>query len=157
VHFSDTPPPPQSSKNVTQKRMGGGEVDSSQLPFATQVAMKASPVTLYTAPGCGDPCASGRKLLSDRGIPYTERDAQANPADADAVKKHMGGLKVPLLLVGGEALKGYEPGAWQMALDNAGYPRTRLPGTLTPKPQIAPAPVAAAPESQSEPPPEPTK
>ena len=41
VHFSDTPPPPQVTKNVTEKRMGGGSVESAQLPFATQQAMKS--------------------------------------------------------------------------------------------------------------------
>src|SRR5437762_3218881 len=96
VHFSDTPPPPQASKNVTEKRMGGGTVADSQLPYATQLAAKTSPVILYTAPQCGDPCEQGRSLLSDRGVPYTERDAQANRADAEAVKKAIGALQVPL-------------------------------------------------------------
>lgn len=139
VHFSDTPPN-EPAKNVMQKRMGGGTVDVSQLPYATQLAMKNHPVTLYTAPQCGDPCANGRTLLADRGIPYTERDAQANPADAEAVKKLVGALRVPVLLVGSETMKGYDANAWQAALDGAGYPRTKLPGTLTPRPQVAPAP-----------------
>src|SRR5262245_48815905 len=85
VHFSDTPPPPQSTKNVTEMRMRGGGADVSGLPYATQVAAKANPVTLYTAAQCGDPCDQGRTLLGDRGIPYTERDAQASPEDTEAV------------------------------------------------------------------------
>src|SRR4051812_35465847 len=66
VHFSDTPPNEQT-KGLTQKRMGGGDLDATQLPYATQQAMKKSPVTLYTAPQCGDPCANGRTLLGNRG------------------------------------------------------------------------------------------
>ena len=139
VHFSDTPPP-QSTKNVTQQRVGGGTAAASQLPYATQQAMKNSPVTLFTAPQCGDPCAQGRALLSERGIPYTERDAQGNRADADRVKKLIGALQVPVLLVGGDALKGYDPNSWNSSLDSAGYSRTRLPGSLAPRPVIAPAP-----------------
>lgn len=139
VHFSDTPPP-QSTKNVTQQRVGGGTAAVSQLPYATQQALKNSPVTLFTAPQCGDPCAQGRALLSERGIPYTERDAQANRADADQVKKLIGALQVPVLLVGGDPLKGYDPNSWNSALDSAGYPRTRLPGSLAPRPVIAPPP-----------------
>ncbi len=146
VHFSDTPPPPES-KGVTQKRMGGGVVEENQLPFATQLAMRKSPVTLYTAPACGDPCASGRNLLASRGIPYTERDAQANPADAQALKKLIGALQVPVLLVGETRAKGYDANAWHSVLDAAGYPRTRLPGTVTPRPNIAPAPPAAEAEA----------
>ena len=153
VHFSDTPPAPQVSKNVTEKRMGGGAVDASQLPFATQAAMKSNPVTLYTAPQCGNPCSDGRNLLSNRGIPYVERDAQANRADADAVKKAIGSLQVPVLMVGNDALKGYDAGSWNSALDTAGYPRTKLPGTLVPKPVIAPPP--PPPEPPPAPPPEP--
>lgn len=153
VHFSDTPPPPQASKNVVEKRMGGGTVESSQLPYATQLAMKSSPVTLYTAPQCGKPCEDGRELLASRGIPYTERDAQANRADAEAVKKAIGALQVPVLMIGGDALKGYDPGSWHGALDTAGYPRTKLPGTLPPKPVVAaPPPPPPAPEPAAAPP-----
>ena len=144
VHFSDSPPTEQA-KNVTQKRMGGGEVDVSQLPYATQVAMKKNPVTLYTAPQCGDPCAEARTLLASRGIPYAERDAQANPADAEQVKKLIGALQVPVLVVGADPLKGYEESAWQSALDGAGYPRTKLPGTVAPKPAAPPKPPEAPP------------
>src|SRR6185503_16596901 len=118
VHFSDTPPADQ--KGVTQRRMGGGEVDVSQLPYATQQAAKTNPVTLYTAPQCGDPCASARSLLGSRGVPYSERNAQASPADAEQVKKLIGALQVPVLVVGANHLKGYEEGAWQAALDGAG-------------------------------------
>src|SRR6185436_3151331 len=99
VHFTDTPPPGQA-KDVTQKRMGGGEVEATQLPYATQLAMKSNPVTLYTAPQCGDPCANARSLLGSRGVPYSERNAQANPADAEEVKRRIGALQVPLLVVG---------------------------------------------------------
>jgi glutaredoxin len=156
VHFTDTPPP-QSAKKVEQKRMGGGSVEASQLPFATQLAMKASPVTLYTAPQCGDPCTRGRSLLSDRGIPYTERNAQASPADAETVKKLIGALQVPVLLVGNDPVKGYDANAWHVALDTAGYPRTKLPGTLAPKPSIAPVPPPAAPPSPPPAEPEPAE
>jgi glutaredoxin len=139
VHFSDTPPAEQA-KGVTQKRLGGGEVDISQLPYATQLAAKSNPVTLYTAPQCGDPCVNARSLLGARGVPYSERNAQASPADAEEVKRLIGALQVPVLVVGSNHLKGYEEGAWQSALDGAGYPRTRLPGTVAPKPVVAPPP-----------------
>jgi hypothetical protein len=50
-----------------------------------------------------------------------------------------GNLEVPTLLVGRELLKGYEEGAWDAALDNAGYPRGVAGARPAPKP--APAPV----------------
>ena len=133
VQFTSEPPPPDAT-NVTQKRMGGGGADEGQLPFATQQAMKSNPVTLYVSNNCGDLCADGRKLLSDRGIPYSEKNAENNPADADKLKQLIGALQVPLLLVGTRPVKGFDAGTWNSALDGAGYPRTKLPGQLGPRP-----------------------
>jgi glutaredoxin len=127
VHFSDTPPPPEVTIS-SQRRLGGGYVETENLPYATQMAMKRNPVTLYVGADCGDPCSQGRDLLAKRGIPYSERDAQANAADSEALKKLVGGLDVPTLVVGEAKLKGYEASQWHGALDGAGYPRTRLPG-----------------------------
>ena len=142
VQFSDTPPP-AGTKGVTQQRIGAGELEATQLPYATQLAAQKSPVTLYTAPACGDPCDEARSLLGARGIPYSERNAQANPADAEEVKRRIGALQVPLLVVGADHLKGYEERSWHAALDTAGYPRSLLPGTLAPRPVVVPPPPAA--------------
>src|SRR5512144_1751974 len=86
VHFSDSPPP-ADVKESTQKRMGGGAVATAQMPFATQEAARRNPVILYTSSGCGELCAQGRALLAKRGIPYSERNAEASQADADEVKR----------------------------------------------------------------------
>jgi glutaredoxin len=130
VHFSDTLP--DSQVNATQKSMGGGGPDDANLPYATQLAMQRNPVTLYTSPACGDSCASAKNLLENRGVPYTERDPQKSAADQDALKKLIGGLYVPVLVVGsGAPMKGYQEDDWNSALDTAGYPRTRLPGQGT--------------------------
>jgi glutaredoxin len=142
VHYSDQPPP-EEVKNVQQKRVGGGgSAEVSQLPYATQVAMQKSPVVLYGAPTCGAPCDQGRALLSKRGIPYTERDVSANEADAEALKKLVGAMDVPVLTLGANKLKGYDEGSWNSALDSAGYPRTALPGQRPPAPPKPPAPPA---------------
>ncbi len=144
VHYSDTPPP-EPQKNLTQKRVGGGYAESSQLPYATQIAMQKSPVTLFTGADCGDPCKQGRDLLSKRGIPFSERDAQGNADDAEALKKLVGVLEVPLLTVGAAKVKGFEEGAWHSALDGAGYPRAMLPGQVPPRPPAAPKKADAPP------------
>jgi glutaredoxin len=144
VHYSDTPPP-EPQKSLTQKRVGGGYSESTQLPYATQIAMQKNPVTLYTGADCGDPCKLGRDLLAKRGVPFSERDAQGSAEDAEALKKLVGSLDVPVLVVGASKVKGYEDGAWQSALDQAGYPRTALPGQLPPRPPAAPKKAEAAP------------
>jgi glutaredoxin len=115
VQFSDAPPPDDAA-NVTQKRMGGATGDDPQLPFATQL------------------CSDGRALLSSRGIPFTERNAEANPEDAEKLKELAGALQVPFLTVGERRVKGFDAGNWNSALDGAGYPRTRLPGQTARQP-----------------------
>ena len=146
VHFSSEPPPADAA-NVTQKRMGAASVDEGQMPFATREAMKRNPVTLFVSNNCGALCADGRNLLSSRGIPYTERNAEANPADAEKLKQIVGALQVPLLMVGERPVKGFDQGVWNSALDGAGYPRTRLPGQAAgpiPTPPAEPAPDTTA-------------
>src|SRR5512136_639542 len=97
VHYSDAPPPDPAT-SATQKRFGSGMgSDSAQLPYATQVAMQRSPVTLYIAPDCGDPCKQGRDLLVKRGIPFSERDAVASKEEIENLKKLAGGMFVPVL------------------------------------------------------------
>ncbi len=153
VHYSDTPPP-EPQKNLTQKRVGGGYAESTQLPYATQVAMQKNPVTLYSGTDCGEPCKQGRDLLAKRGIPFQERDAQASSEDAEALKKLSGSNEVPYLVIGANKVKGFEDGLWHSALDAAGYPRTALPGQVPPKPPASPrkaeapqpAPATAAPK-----------
>lgn len=132
VHFTDTPPPDDAA-NVTQKRMGDSGMDAAALPYETQVAMKRNPVTVYVAANCA-PCDSARQLLSRRGVPYTERNAQGNREEAEAVKKLTGATEVPVLLVGDRSVKGWDESAWSAALDAAGYPKAMLPGRRAPEP-----------------------
>lgn len=132
VQFSDTPPP-ADAKSSSEKRMGGGYVEDSQLPYATQIAAKRNPVTLYTSTDCGDYCVQGRALLSKRGVPFAEKNAQASQADQDALMKIAGSLSVPFLVVGEANVRGFDEGSWNAALDRAGYARTRLPGQAGPR------------------------
>ena len=136
VQFTDSPPP-SDAKSVTERRMGGGYIEESQLPYATQMAAKRHPVTLYTSNDCGDLCAQGRALLSQRGIPFSEKNAQASQADQEALQKAAGSLSVPVLMVGESGVKGFDEGGWNAALDRAGYARTRLPGQAGPRADAA--------------------
>lgn len=134
VQFTDTPPP-KEARDVTEKRMGGGYVEEGQVPYATRMAAQRNPVTLYTSNDCGELCAQGRALLNRRGIPFSEKNAQASKADAEALKKLAGGLQVPYMLVGETPVRGFDEELWQSALDRAGYARTRLPGQPGYKPE----------------------
>ena len=140
VHFGDTPPG-ADAKDVARTRVGNVPVDPD-LPYATQVAARRSPVTLYVAAGCGEPCKSARDLLGQRGIPYGLRDPLVNAADAEALTKLAGKLEIPVIVVGNTHIRGFEEGQWQSALDEAGYPKALPPGAR------APAPTPAVPDPQ---------
>ena len=102
------------------------------------------PVTLYTSTDCA-PCETGRKLLQQRGVPYSERSVSSDD-DIAALQRLTSGRSVPTLTVGAQALRGFLEADWQGTLDLAGYPReSRLPkGYPSPAavPLAARAPVA---------------
>ena len=146
VHFTDTPPPPDV-KESTQKRMGGGAaLSATQVPFATQEAARRNPVTLYSSTKCGDLCTQGRELLAKRGVPFTEKLADVDPKDGEAVREMTGKLQVPVLKVGERHMNGFAADSWNSMLDAAGYSRTALPGQTVPPP---PQPPAAPPQPEN--------
>jgi glutaredoxin len=134
VHYTDTPPP-ATAKKVEQKNLGGNYIEADDLPYASRLAAQRFPVTVY-ATDCGAPCSDARELLKKRGVPYTLRNPEQRDVE-NALKKLLGGsLQVPVLVIGNSApLRGYEAGAWNSALDAAGYPSSvpqRNPTKSTP-------------------------
>lgn len=144
VTYTDRPPADASAKVTDLNRRGGNLVATPAaatggLPADLQRLAERFPVTLFTAADCG-PCNDGRQLLQQRGVPYTER-LVANNDDIAALERTVGGRTVPALTVGGQALRGFNPGDWTSYLDAAGYPRdSRLPRGWAPP---APAPLVA--------------
>ena len=139
VHYSDQVPP-SNAKNVQKKSSPGSQSASPPLPYALQQAVRDFPVTLYTSETC-DPCAQARELLNKRGVPY--RDVPVS--DGEALEKLTGATGVPVLAVGRETYKGFESGAYQSALDHAGYPSTsQLPAGVQAREAVKPAPQRAA-------------
>lgn len=137
VEWRDTPPPP-TAKKVEQRKIGVSTIQTSELPYSVQQAVKNFPVTLW-AFNCGAPCDQGRAHLARRGVPHTEKDPQS---DLENFKKLTGGTGVPVLYVGSSRITGYLESDWDAALDVAGYPRTAITygGKPVVKPAIAPAP-----------------
>lgn len=149
VVYSDSAPPP-NAKNAELRRLGTNAVDVDKVPFATRDAAKKNPVTLY-ANNCGEPCDNARQFLSKRGVPFVTKNPEASQADADALKKLIGALEVPVLVLGKNPIKGYDAGSWEAALDAAGYlktaavtPQAAAKPTLAPAVKSEPAPTAKA-------------
>ena len=131
VHYGDAPP--AENKSVQQKNLKGGTATSGEIPFAVRDAVQRNPVVAFLT-GCGAPCDSARALLAKRGVPYTAKDPEVNPNDADALTKLAGGLDVPFLQVGDRSVRGFTEESWNGALDAGGYPRVN-PFTKPPEPK----------------------
>jgi glutaredoxin len=139
VEFRDTPPPASVPANkIEERKIGGGTAPATELPYNVRQAMKSFPVTLWST-DCGDACTSARAHLARRGVPYVEKDPQA---EFESFKKITGGTEVPVIFVGSMRLKGYLENELDNALDAAGYPRTALvkpPAKSAAKPAEKPA------------------
>ena len=134
VHYTDTPPPP-SAKSAQKKNLKGNAVGAQQ-SFELTKAMQESPVTLYTHPDCKDACQLARDVLNKRGVPFTEVQT-FDPAGLEKLKAVSGGITVPVMVVGALVEKSVSEGAFNNALDVAGYPR---PGVAKAREQKAPPP-----------------
>lgn len=145
VGYSDTPPPP-SARRVETKSLPSAEVDTSNFPFELSAAVKNHPVTLYTTSNC-IPCDDGRRLLNERGIPFTEKTVNSND-DIAALKKISSDGQLPLLAVGRSNERGFETTMWNNALTAAGYPATsKLPKNYRNQPAEAAAGRAVSPKA----------
>ena len=123
VSFTDQPPAPNQKATATS---GGKPVSAapSGLPLELRQAVSKYPVTLYTATDCS-PCASGRELLTSRGVPFTERTVNT-AEDGEIFKRLSGELALPFLTIGGQRIKGFTPSEWEQYLTAAGYPAMSL-------------------------------
>jgi glutaredoxin len=126
---------------------------ASPLPADLRPVVARFPVTLYTSTDCA-PCETGRKLLQQRGVPYSERSVGSDE-DIAALQRLTAGRSVPALTVGAQALRGFLEADWQGTLDLAGYPReSRLAkGYLPPAvaPLVARAPAAVVTPAEAAP------
>lgn len=172
ISYTDRPPAPANSTGsrvtpVSPAARGAAALGTQPpttgadptLPAELRLAVQRHPVTLYTTADCA-PCDSGRKLLQQRGVPYSEKRI-ASEEDAAALEKIVGARSVPAMTVGVQPLRGLAVGDWMAFLDAAGYPTTnKLPRGWQP-PAVTPlvaraAPPAAAGPSAAAPPATPT-
>jgi glutaredoxin len=137
VHVTDTPPPLGARDKRTISPGGAAPAPSkpaAAVPYALDLAMKQYPVTLYTSPGCADPCASARQMLNKRGVPFKEVQVWEEEGNEE-LKRLSGSTRVPTIQVGSSVYSGFERGAYDGLLDSAGYPRA---GVLPERAQAAP-------------------
>jgi glutaredoxin len=123
VTYTDRPPNAAEGKLQSVDRDGAGASEAT-LPFALRQIATRFPVTLYTTSNC-EPCSLARASLVKRGVPFSERTAEAQE-DREAWTRLIGGPEAPALRVGGQVLRGFNPSTWDETLDLAGYPKQSL-------------------------------
>jgi glutaredoxin len=150
VTFSDRPPADANAKVTTGKAaLAGGDTANANLPSELRAVVSRYPVTLYTSKDCG-PCASGRALLTARGVPFAEKIVNTND-DVAALQRISGDNSMPFLTIGGQQIKGYSDSEWTETLSAAGYPTSsQLPANYRQAP-AAPLVVAQKAEVAAKP------
>lgn len=99
-------PAAQQSTAPAPARAATTDTVSTNPPAPRPVAGGKQPrVVMYSTSWCGY-CAQARTLFRTRGIEYTEYDIEQS-AQARAAHRELGGRGVPLILVGFEALRGF--------------------------------------------------
>jgi len=145
VTFSDKPPAdakPAATVGGTSRPTD----NKPALPYELQQLAGKYPVTLYSTNGCG-PCDSGRALLTKRGIPFVEKTVNTNE-DMAAFARINKENAMPLLMIGGQAVKGYSDSEWSSYLDAAGYPKqSALPASYRTAPAEPLSPLKMAAEA----------
>lgn len=117
---------------------------AASLPYALRQARSKYPVTFYSTGDCL-PCDDARRMLVQRGVPYTERSVISG-ADLKALQALSGQEQLPFATVGQQHLVGWDADSWQRYLDLAGYPsQSALPSHWKPSTATALAPQPAAP------------
>jgi glutaredoxin len=128
VSFSDKPPGDLGKATTQEARGNATESSSPTLPFNLRQTVGKYPVVLYTADNCA-PCASGRTLLTSRGVPFSEKTVNTNE-DGEALQRISGANTLPFVSIGGQQIKGFSESEWTQFLNAAGYPKTSaLPAT----------------------------
>lgn len=133
VHYTDTPPP-ADARDGAQKKLNDNVVETSGAAQALKTAMTRYPATLYSSADCGALCEQARTLLQKRGVPFSETSLDSEAAgQAFQARFQSKDLRVPAITLGHRFKHiGFEAGAWNGLLSEAGYPKSLPPGMRPP-------------------------
>jgi glutaredoxin len=134
VHYSDQPPP--TGNQAVKVKGKGNVIDVDKESYESRLARDRNPVVLFVS-NCGPVCDQARNHLNQRGVAFTVKDPSKEPEIGVELKKLVGALEVPVIVVGKTHTKGFDPSSWDSLLDAAGYPKSPLIPSR-PKPPIQP-------------------
>src|SRR3990172_4603399 len=127
VSYHDQPPPEGSGYRVEEKNLGSGK--KSAVDDTLEKIVEKYPVILYSVPVCGS-CDLARIYLEKRKVPFSEQNLENNGELQQTLKKKIGSLSAPTIMVGEKVMKGYVESILEGELDAAGYPKTEAPGSV---------------------------
>ena len=84
-------------------------------------------VTVYTSPTCPY-CSMVKEFLSQRGIVFEERDVSQNPSYAQELAKSTGQTGVPVTIINGQIVVGFDRGRLEQLLTQTKTERRHLVG-----------------------------
>jgi len=120
ISYHDQPPPEGAGYRVEEKVLGTGNKHKEDDTLAKVV--EKFPVVLYSVPDCGS-CDLARLYLQKRKVPFTEQNLNTNPELQQTLKKKIGSLSAPTIMIGEKVMKGYVESVLEGELDGVGYPK----------------------------------
>jgi glutaredoxin len=123
ISYHDQPPPDGAGYRVEEKVLGTGN-KRKENDTLSKVAEKF-PVVLYSVPDCGS-CDVARLYLQKRKVPFTEQNLNADPELQQTLKKKIGSLSAPTIMIGEKVMKGYVESVLEGELDGVGYPKIEV-------------------------------
>jgi glutaredoxin len=120
ISYHDQPPPDGAGYRVEEKVLGTGNKHKEDDTLAKVV--EKYPVVLYSVPACGS-CDLARAYLQKRKVPFTEQNLDNNPELQQTLKKKIGSLSAPTIMIGEKVMKGYVESVLEGELDGVGYPK----------------------------------
>lgn len=133
VSYHDQLPPEGSGYRVEEKPISTGEKLKKKKNDPNAKAAEKFPVVLYIATKC-DSCDLARAYLDKRKVPYTEKNVEGDLKLQEELKKKVGALTVPTIIVGEKVMRGYLESLLEGELDAAGYARLEVPEPVNGKP-----------------------
>jgi len=78
-------------------------------------------VTIYTTPTCGY-CRQAKDYLTKKGVRFVERDVSSDRAAADEMVRKTGQMGVPVIIVDGQIVVGFDRARLEQLLGNTRPP-----------------------------------
>lgn len=142
VIYRDQPPPEGAGYRVEEKVFGERGASRETQDETLAKIVEKYPVMLYSVPVCGS-CDLARFYLQKRKVPFTEKNLENDAELQQTLKKKIGSLSAPTIMIGEKVMKGYVESILEGELDSAGYPKIETPESSTGASQEKDKPPAA--------------